>query len=41
MASTILSIYEIGNVIGYFSCWLFVVIMFIGLVFVMKNYVKN
>lgn len=41
MASTILSIFEIGNVIGYFGCWAFVVIMFIGLVFVMKHYVKN
>jgi hypothetical protein len=41
MKQTLLSIFEIGNKIGYFGCWAFIIIMFVGLVFVMKNYVKD
>ncbi|MFZ4753335.1 MAG: hypothetical protein ACOYLG_08335 [Chitinophagaceae bacterium] len=41
MLKSLLSIFEIGNVIGYYGCWLFIIIMFVGLVFVMKNYLKD
>lgn len=41
MAKTLLSIFEIGNIIGYYGVWAFVLIMFGGLIFVMKNYLKD
>jgi hypothetical protein len=41
MAKTLLSIFEIGNKIGYYGCWAFILIMAAGLVFVMKNYLKD
>ncbi len=41
MLKTVLTIFEIGNQIGYYGCWAFIIIMFAGLVFVMKNYLKD
>ncbi|MEZ5046683.1 MAG: hypothetical protein R2831_06800 [Chitinophagaceae bacterium] len=41
MKSVVLSIYELGNHFGYFACWAYIIIMFVGLLFVMKNYLKE
>lgn len=41
MLKTLLSIYEIGDKIGYLGCWFFIIVMFLGLIFVMKNYLKD
>ncbi len=41
MTSTFLSIFEIGNSIGYWGCWAFVLIMAAGLIFTMKKYLKD
>lgn len=41
MKSVLLSIYEIGNVIGYYGCWLYIIVMFVALVYVMRKYLKS
>ncbi len=41
MTSTFLSIFEIGNLIGYYGCWAFIIIMALGLLFTFKNYLKD
>ncbi len=41
MKGTLLSIYEIGNFIGYWGCVVYIAIMAIACVFVMKNYMKE
>lgn len=41
MKTQLLSIFELGNQVGYYTCWFFIIVMFIGLVFVMKNYLKE
>lgn len=33
--------YEIGNYIGYYGCIIYLVVMFAGLLFVMKKYLKE
>lgn len=33
--------YEIGDKLGYYGCIVYIVIMVIGTVFVMKNYLKE
>jgi hypothetical protein len=40
MKSVLLSIYEIGEIIGPASCYLFVIIMAIGMGYCMKKYLN-
>ena len=40
MTGTVLSIYTLGDSVGYYSCILIVLIMAIATVYVMRKYVK-
>jgi len=41
MKGTLLSIYEIGNFIGYWGCVAYILIMTIACIYVMKKYLKE
>jgi hypothetical protein len=40
MTTNLLSIYDIGNFIGHYTCILFMIIMAAGMVFCMKKYLN-
>jgi hypothetical protein len=40
MNYTLLSIYDIGNIIGEYGCWAYCLIMAVAMVYVMRKYVK-
>lgn len=39
--SKLLSFFKFGSVLGYYTCWLFGIVMFLALIFVMKNYLRE
>lgn len=41
MKGILLSIYEIGNFIGYWGCVAYIAVMAIACVFVMRKYLKE
>ena len=41
MKGILLSIYEVGNVIGHWGCIFYFIVMAVALVYVMKKYVKE
>ncbi|HNB82508.1 MAG TPA: hypothetical protein PLP34_01330 [Chitinophagaceae bacterium] len=41
MKGMLLSIYDAGNVVGYYGCWLYVLIMAVACVYVMRKYLKG
>lgn len=41
MVTPLLSIYEIGNFIGHYGCWIYIIIMALATVYVMRKYVKG
>jgi len=41
MSGTLLSIYELGNFIGYWGCIIYILVMAVACVFVMRKYLKE
>lgn len=41
MKSVLLSIFEIGNFIGYYGCYVYFFVMAIAMVYVMRKYLRD